>query len=282
MTQARDFRDRYQDALRGYLLAGGEGQLRLAYELGRQAVSRELSVLELSDAHHDALVAAVASASDPRSVRRVIDAGRDFFRESLSAYEMVQRGFRDARDGALTERRHAGMLRQLSDLLADGSLALDGSGSLAEMALLLAEQARELCAGDACLVTVAAGDAGGEVGAVAHDGEARAWQALLDDSAVRRLPELTAPHAKSLRLDGAELSSRIAFQRLAIESAPARSLRGWLVAPLTSLDGGRLGAIQVFTTRGSGFGELDEQVAIHLAQLASAALERRGWPRGPD
>ena len=279
MTEERAFKDAYDAALRAYVLAGGEAQLRIAYELGRQAVASELSVLELSDTHHDALIAALATLRDPESVGRVVGAGRDFFRESLSAYEMVQRGFRDARDGALMERRHAAMLRQLSDLLADGSLALDASGSLDEMALLLAEQARELCTGEACLVTVAAADAGREIGALAYDDDERGWQMLLDEPAVRRLPELAASDAKSLRLDGAELSSRVAFQRIAIASGLARSLRGWLVAPLASLDGVPLGAIQVFTTMDRAFGEADEQVAVHLAQLASAALERRGWLR---
>jgi hypothetical protein len=268
------FRDAYENALRGFLLAGGEGQLRIAYELGRQAVTQELSVLELSDTHHDALSAALGTACDAVEARRVVDAGRDFFRESLSAYEMLQRGFRDARDEALQERLHATMLRRLSDLLSDDALAIDPAQSLEEMAWLLAEQARELCSAEASLVTLARAD--GEVWGVAGGTEQHAWQRLLDDDEIRRLPSLVAPGSKSLRLDDANLVTRMEFQRIAIASPLARSLRGWLAAPLRSVHGGALGAIQVFTTGHRPFGEVDEEVAVYLAQLASAALDRLG------
>jgi GAF domain-containing protein len=270
----------YRTALQGYLLAGGEGQLRIAYELGRRAVAGQLSVLELSDVHHEALLDALAGVDDPMAVGRIVVGAGDFLRETLSAYEMVQRGVREVRASALAERRHAAMLRQVSDLLADGSLALDAPGSLEEMALLLAEQARELCAGDACLVTLAAHGAREEVGAVACEPGEPGWDALLGDPVVRRLPDLAAPAAKGLRLDGAALASLIAFHRLAIASATGRSLRGWLVAPLASLAGDRLGAIQLFTTSDRGFGEREEQVAVHLAQMAAAALERRSRSPG--
>ena len=79
----------------------------------------------------------------------------DFFLESLSAYEMVQRGFSEARESASLERRHIEMSRRLSTFLADASLALDASNSLEEMLQLVAEQARELVGADCCVATVA-------------------------------------------------------------------------------------------------------------------------------
>ena len=82
-------------------------------------------------------------------------AAGDFFLESLSSFEMVQRGFREAREAARLERRQTEMSRQLSSFLADASLALDASDSLEEMLRLVAEQARELVGADCCVATVA-------------------------------------------------------------------------------------------------------------------------------
>ena len=82
-------------------------------------------------------------------------AAGEFFLESLSSFEMVQRGFREAQEAARLERRQKEMSRQLSTFLADASLALDASDSLEEMLQLVAEQARELVGAECCVVTVA-------------------------------------------------------------------------------------------------------------------------------
>ena len=120
-------------------------------------MSRQLSVLDLAVAHQEALLSALADASDAAEAQRVDRAAGDFFLESLSTFEMVQRGFAEAREAALLERRQTEMSRQLSTFLADASLALDASDSLEEMLRLVAEQARELVGADCCVATVAAG-----------------------------------------------------------------------------------------------------------------------------
>ena len=51
-------------------------------------------------------------------------------------------------------------------------------------------------------------------------------------------------------------------------------LRGWLAASLTALDGSDLGAIQLFDKQDGAFTGDDEAVLVHLAQMASAAIER--------
>ena len=57
-------------------------------------------------------------------------------------------------------------------------------------------------------------------------------------------------------------------------AAGARPLRGWLAASLTALDGSELGAIQLFDKRAGTFTVDDESALVHLAQMASAAVER--------
>ena len=148
-----EFRAAYGVALRSYVADGTETDLRTAYELGREAVVRELSVLDLTLAHHDALLEALGEAS--ADVDHVVRAAAAFVLESLAAFEMVRRGFDEAREAALLERRHAAMLRRLSSFLADVSLALATPGPLEEMLQLVAEQARELVGCDWCRVRIA-------------------------------------------------------------------------------------------------------------------------------
>ena len=50
----------YASAIADYVHAPNETALRIAYELGREAVRRELSVLDLAVAHQQALSAVLA------------------------------------------------------------------------------------------------------------------------------------------------------------------------------------------------------------------------------
>lgn len=110
-ASAARFRTSYVAALRSHLDDPSEATLRSAYELGRDAVASELSVLDLAALHHDALRAALSSDRNAGRIEQIIRAAADFYLESLAASEMVQRGFREAREAAQLERRHAALLR---------------------------------------------------------------------------------------------------------------------------------------------------------------------------
>ena len=138
-----DFRKRYRAAFTSYLGDAGEPALREAYELGRAAVAEELNVLDLAAVHHNALREATGSPGTG-DIDRLMRKAEEFFVESLSSFEMVRRGLREAHEDALIEQRHAATLRRLSGFLGDASLALDAAGSLAELLQLVAEHALEL------------------------------------------------------------------------------------------------------------------------------------------
>lgn len=265
------FREAYRSAFFEYLLDPGETTLRVAYELGREAVTRQLSVLDLAVAHQDAIRSAFAEGSlAPDDAQHVAEAAGDFFLESLATFEMVQRGLGEAREAALVERRQTEMSRRLSSFLADASLALDSSDSLEEMLRLVAEQARELVGADCCVATLTLDDLPRAVEAASYPENDRRWTALirwLDLSAVLRLVRLSGG---SVRMDGDDLAQLPPFRSPAGE----RPLRGWLAASLTTLTGGELGAIQLFNKLDGAFTEDDEAAAVHLAQMASAAVER--------
>jgi Phosphoserine phosphatase RsbU, N-terminal domain/GAF domain len=268
---AEPFRSAYASALADYLREPSEHLLRVAYELGRQAVSRHLTVLDLAVAHQEALLSALSETSSSAVTRHVTCAAGDFFLESMSSFEMVQRGLAETRDAARHERRQTEMARQLSTFLADASLTLDGSGSLDEMLQLVAEQARELVNAECCVATVAADGQPRAVEAASYLQSDRRWTAFvrwLDLFAVYRFIHQSGG---SVRLAGEQITRLAAFL-----SRPGDfPLHGWVAASLNTLDGSELGAIQLFDKQDRrSFTADDEAALIHLAQMASAAVER--------
>lgn len=70
---------------------------------------------------------------------------------------------------------------------------------------------------------------------------------------------------------GSEELAQLSPFRSSAEQAP---LQGWLAASLTALDGADLGAVQLFDKQDGDFTESDRAALVHLAQMASAAVER--------
>jgi GAF domain-containing protein len=221
----RSFRSAYRQALDQHIRAPREATLRSAYELGREAIDLEVSVLDVANAHHDALRTLLHS-SQPDDLDEVMEAAADFLAEALTASEVVRRRFREIQQTEREQRHHAAVIRQLSTLLADTSLAARGRDSLAEVLQLVVEHTRELTRATRCTAALDA-EAGPE-----------RIEAVSDDELQRRPgdPEL--------------------------------------IIPLTSLDGSPLGTMTLWSGEQPGFSELDHALAVHLAQMASAAVDR--------
>jgi hypothetical protein len=275
---ADDFRAAYEFAFRRFVVHADETLLRAAYELGRDAVGRQLSVLALAVVHHDVLLATVRRASTPADVAHAIEAAGQFFLESLSAYEMVRRGFVETQEAAQMERRHAEMLRQLSTFLADASLASDAEASADEILRLVAEQARDLIGAEWCIASVTAHDTTGAVEAVSTAAGAPAAD---DPAAWSRGPwafeTVPTPHDAPDRTD-AGVSGSTPDDVAA--GAPPPLTTEVLCTPLMALDGRRLGEIRLGGSGAGGVTGVDRAVLVHLAQMAAAALERTRLYRG--
>jgi hypothetical protein len=270
----------YLDSLREYIREPSELTLQTAYELGRDAVQQELSMLDLAIAHHDALAWMVRRGPD--NERLVHDAG-NFFLESSSAFEMVQRGLRDAHDAAQLEQRHAEMLRQLSHFLADASLALDTSESLDEILRLVAEQTRELVPADCCLVTTASEDKP-RVRAFSYPEDDLRWVTFVRWVDLSEVDAVIGLTARSVRIRAGDIATHVRVPGRA--SAADLVLRDWLGTRLTALDGRVLGSLHLVNERDREFTDLHEAVVVHVAQMAAAAMERArlysGGPSSPD
>jgi hypothetical protein len=266
------FRLSYEEGLRRHLERADETTLRQAYELGREAVERELTVLDVAAVHHDLLGAAVLERRLPAEAADAVRDAGNFLVEIVAAFEMVRRGFRDARDAAMEERRQAQMLRRLSDFLTDASLALAASGSLEEVVQLVAEQACELLPADCAVVTVKRGSEGGLIERSAYVDEG--WMALLEQrGGLAAIFPMVTWSGGELHLRGEQLAAHPAFRGLA-DPVSGLAPGSWLGVALTALDQRELGAIQVLASSDQAFSEVHEAVLAHLAQMVSAAVER--------
>jgi serine phosphatase RsbU (regulator of sigma subunit) len=148
---APDLAASYASAFTAYLTDRGERELGAAYDLGRQAVAAHMSVLDLAEAHHQALGAALGHGSPPEAT---VQAAADFLRESLSIFESVHRGYSEVREVARIEHEHVEQLRALADV----SVALNSSLTVEEILQLTADAARALLGGDRATVSIFAPD----------------------------------------------------------------------------------------------------------------------------
>jgi len=102
-------------AFQEYLAGGGEGVLRRAYELGRQALADGLGVLEMAVLIHRAMLSVGPRGRTPEERARVATAMEEFFLECLSPFEMAHRGVREANS---TLRRLNEMLEEVAKRIA--------------------------------------------------------------------------------------------------------------------------------------------------------------------
>jgi GAF domain-containing protein len=178
---------------------------------------------------------------------------------------VVHRGFREVASAAAAERRSAAMLRRLSSFLADASLSARQTDAEVEVLHLVAEHARELT--DAIYASATCSAYGKDV-------RARS----LDLSTAEAEPEV---------LERLEAVGKLLPTRLSRIDWPAQpALRdvppsNALSVPLTALDGEPIGLLLLVEKRTGEFTVVDEAVAVHLAEMTAAALERVELYRSP-
>lgn len=134
------FERQYHAALREYAMHGREAELHKAYELGRLAIQEGKGLIELAKFHHQALSALLITEKSAERRSRLLRESANFLFESLSPYEMVNRGFHDALKA----------LRRMNEVLEEEmkriaySVHDDAGQSLVAVHLALAEVSRKL------------------------------------------------------------------------------------------------------------------------------------------
>jgi serine phosphatase RsbU (regulator of sigma subunit) len=106
----------YSRAFEHYLATRSEEALHAAYELGRAAVTNKVNLMDLSEAHHDVLASALRNRSSQEN-EWVTEAASYFFLETLSAFEIVHRGFQEATSVAIEKQRLYERERRIAETL---------------------------------------------------------------------------------------------------------------------------------------------------------------------
>jgi Phosphoserine phosphatase RsbU, N-terminal domain len=236
-----EFRSRYHAGFDAFLSERSERSLRSAYELGRDAVKAEMSVLEIAGAHHESLERALRETHG-EEIPAICAAAAEFLVENLAAFEMIQRGASDARRAAFVERRNARMLRQLSALLADESLATGDRDSLQEILQLVAEHVREMT-------------------------DARSASVELERRGA------SDPLAGRSEFDGDDTWSEV-LQPGRPKPKRAPEERDAIFVPLRSLDGATIGRVEVEEKQTGAFSPVDRAILEQVAEMTAAAVER--------
>lgn len=150
---ASEFRRRYARALRDYLATPQEAQLLQAYELGREALAGDISVLEIA-ATHNAELCSLLAADPDRPAADLLAAAEPFCLESLSSFQMSQRSMLEAnsilrRLNQMLDDEAGRIAHALHDdagaILAAARMELDrAAGDLPDDVLQRVEQAKQL------------------------------------------------------------------------------------------------------------------------------------------
>jgi Phosphoserine phosphatase RsbU, N-terminal domain len=86
-------RQDYMPPFLSYLTRRDEEGLRAAYELGRNAMLSEISLLHLVQVHHAVLIDVLVTAKTTEDLEDIGRAAANFLVDALSSFEMTQRGF---------------------------------------------------------------------------------------------------------------------------------------------------------------------------------------------
>jgi serine phosphatase RsbU (regulator of sigma subunit) len=150
----QELRSRYETAFRAWLEGRDERELGTAYALGREAVTAQLSVLDLAETHHGATSAALRAEPDPERRAELLQAAGVFFNEALSTFEIAHRGYHEVQEVARLEHEHVMQLRAL----ADASVRINAAATTEELLQLVADAARGVLGAARATITTTVGD----------------------------------------------------------------------------------------------------------------------------
>jgi serine phosphatase RsbU (regulator of sigma subunit)/anti-sigma regulatory factor (Ser/Thr protein kinase) len=260
------FRDAYSAAIQSFLSGGGEVSLERAYELGRRAITEDLSVLDLAEVHHDVVTRTLLDASSREELGRIAEAAKSFYMESMSIVEMARRGFHEAQETARLQQHHATLVRGL----ADAALEINSTLSVDKMMQILADHARRIIGASWCMTKLHVGDESGkELTSLSRENGSATPRARLDDP-FDRMQSMVLRSSHVVRITQEELAEHSDLEGATPDGLP---IRGWLAAPLVGRNGRRIGLIELSGKVGGEFDESDESMLVQLAQMASVAIE---------
>jgi serine phosphatase RsbU (regulator of sigma subunit) len=153
-TPTLELSARYREAFRAWLAHRDERELGTAYALGREAVSAQLSVLDLAESHHKAAQEALRGEEDAARRVELLEAAGVFFGEALSTFEIAHRGYHAVQEVARLEHEHVNQL----NALAAASVRINSAMTTEELLQLTVDAARDVLGAGSATISTTAGD----------------------------------------------------------------------------------------------------------------------------
>jgi PAS domain S-box-containing protein len=165
--------------------------------------------------------------------------------------------------------------RSRLSLLTLAARAIGADLSEDELLQRVSDIAREVIPAHQAVISLTVGeDAAQSISAISLSDKYAAWRdydARPDGSGIY---SLVVRHGTPMRLTQSELEAHPAYKAFGRAAADHPPLRGWLAAPLISEEHGPIGLIQLSDRYEGDFTPEDEELVVHLAQLAVLAIER--------
>jgi serine phosphatase RsbU (regulator of sigma subunit)/anti-sigma regulatory factor (Ser/Thr protein kinase) len=227
---------------------------------------RELSILDIADVHQQALARSLELTGEQTQGDRVWEKSREFFLESLSTFEMAQRGFYEAQETARLQHRHTTQLRAL----ADAALAINSRRSLGEVLQIVCDKAREITGADQSTITLSDQDSwpsGSKLRVTSTTSSADTDLAVESTFA-----GLIRQQAGPIRLTRQQVLTHPLWKSLDLRGSSGE-VHSFLGAPLSGWSGSELGVIELSARPSQDFTDNDQAIVEQIAQMASVAIE---------
>jgi signal transduction histidine kinase/DNA-binding response OmpR family regulator len=159
--------------------------------------------------------------------------------------------------------------------LAAASLTINSTLALDKVLQFVTEQACEIIEAHqaAIHVIVNSNDWASAITKVCLSDKYAQWRDYDEPSDGSGIYKLVCQMQRPMRLTQTELEAHPAWQRFGKAAQTHPPMRGWLCVPLVSRNGNNLGIIQLSDKYEDEFTEEDENIAVQLAQMATAAID---------
>jgi signal transduction histidine kinase/DNA-binding response OmpR family regulator len=202
-------------------------------------------------------------------LRRLVPSVHRALREAKERRER-QQAEHALQESRIRERQQASRLQKL----AEASLIINSTLSLAEILQLITEQAREIIEAHQSVASLTADESGSQaINAVSLSDKYPQWQASDQKPDSASIYTLVCRLQGPMRMTQAELEAHPTEWEFSKSPDKHPPMRGWLAAPLTSRNGKNIGLIQLSDKYEGEFTEEDETILVQLAQMASAAID---------
>jgi PAS domain S-box-containing protein len=159
-------------------------------------------------------------------------------------------------------------------LLTQAARGINAALPQDELLQRVAENAREAVGAHQAVISLTTGESAAQsISAISLSDKYAAWREYDAGPDGSGIYSLVVRHGEPMRLTQDELEAHPSFRDFGKHADRHPPMRGWLAAPLIDADGKGIGLIQLSDKYEGEFSAEDEELVVHLAQLAVLAID---------